>query len=94
MARVPRPKRERTLPTVLSRNEVRRSFATHLLEAGTDLRYIQRLLGHKKLSTTEIYTHVADRDLVGIQSPADQTFGGGELGRGEGGQREAGEEDE
>lgn len=50
---------------------LRHSFATHLHEAGSDIRFIQRLLGHKKSTTTEIYTRVADRDLAKIQSPAD-----------------------
>jgi site-specific recombinase XerD len=52
-------------------HSLRHSFATHLIEKGTDVTMIQKLLGHNDLKTTMIYLHTSNKDLLKIMSPLD-----------------------
>ncbi|CAM3949496.1 tyrosine-type recombinase/integrase [Cohnella lubricantis] len=63
--------REAGIRKEVSVHSLRHSFATHLLEGGIDLRYIQELLGHQNIRTTEVYTHISVKDIRRIRSPLD-----------------------
>ena len=66
--------RESDITKRVTAHTLRHSFATHLLQAGTDIRTIQQLMGHKDLKTTMIYTHIAADHCKGTTSPFDRLF--------------------
>jgi site-specific recombinase XerD len=70
-SRLAKAGRDARLRTKVTPHMLRHTAATHLIEAGVDIRYIQRLLGHASLSTTELYTHVSDGALRRVVSDAD-----------------------
>ena len=65
------------LPAKATPHSLRHSFATHLMERGVERQYIQALLGHRDPKSTEIYLHVSNKSLLGIQSPFDRKEGAG-----------------
>ena len=70
-SRLAKAAREAGLSARVTPHMLRHTAATQLIERGVDIRYIQRLLGHASLTTTEIYTHVSDRALKRVVSDAD-----------------------
>jgi len=66
-----RAREKAMIPKRVTSHTLRHSFATHLLESGTNIRVVQKLLGHADVKTTEIYTHVLQKNLGAVKSPLD-----------------------
>lgn len=60
-------------------HSLRHTFATHLMEDGVEIRFIQALLGHRDPRSTEIYLHISNKSLIGVKSPLDTMLEGGAL---------------
>lgn len=71
--------RKTSIQKRVSPHSLRHSFATHLMEDGVDIHFIQALLGHRDPKSTEIYLHVSNKSLVGVKSPLDVMFENGAL---------------
>ena len=69
---VKRAAREAKIAKQIGAHTLHHSFAIHLLENGVNIRVVQQLLGHADVKTTEIYTHVMERDIQALQSPLDR----------------------
>ena len=74
---VRRAARDAATPTRVTCHTIRHSFASHLLEDGSDIPAVQELLGHKDLATTMICTHLLNRAPAGVRSSADRPTRGG-----------------
>ncbi len=64
--------RQTTINKRITSHVFRHSFATHLLDSGTNIRVVQKLMGHADVKTTEIYTHVLQQNLQPVVSPLDE----------------------
>jgi integrase len=77
---VPGRKKKAGITKPVTVHSLRHSFATHLLESGTDVFTIQKLLGHSSIKTTSIYLHLQHADLAKIHNPLDRLLGGSPIG--------------
>lgn len=71
--------RKTSIKKSVTPHSLRHSFATHLMEDGVEIRFIQALLGHRDPKSTEVYLHISNKSLIGIKSPLDNMFESGAL---------------
>lgn len=71
--------RKTSIKKSVTPHSLRHSFATHLMEDGVEIRFIQALLGHRDPKSTEVYLHISNKSLIGVKSPLDNMFESGVL---------------